>query len=75
MSVTSFQRRANDRRRFWHGYAVWLDRRLGEDGGVAHVVRYEIATTVRGTARVMWGTDMAYQRKGRRYRRYRAVGS
>jgi hypothetical protein len=47
-----------------------LERRLGESGAVAHLVRHEIAVTALGTARVMWKVDMAYSRKGRRYRAY-----
>jgi len=70
--ITSFQRRANDRRRYWHGYEAWLEQRLGENGGVAAFVRDEVERT--GNAPVMWRADMAYRRRGRRYRPYAMKG-
>lgn len=63
--ITSFQRRANDRRRFLHGYDSWVERRAQGDGCVAHLVRGEVEAT--GHARQFYRVDVKYQRRSRHY--------
>ena len=61
--ITSRQRRANDRRRYWSGYPAWLERRRNENGAVGNLVTHLLERT--GHARAAYRAEQDYQRRKR----------
>ena len=58
--ITSRQRRANDRRRYWADYPAWLERRRTGTGAVGNLVVHLLERI--GHARAAYRAEQDYQR-------------